>query len=476
MLFTSISFLFYFLPVVILLYYVCSFSITVQNVLLLACSLLFYAWGDINNISLLLILIVFNYVIARWIKSLKLQKPCIAKWVLFSSIGVNASFLLFYKYINFAFENISQLSNVSLPSFTLAIPLGISFFTLQIISYLVDSYYNRCKTEKNIFHFALFVSFFPQITTGPILRYHDLENQFISRKVSFTQISLGAMRFITGLSKKVLIANMLSYPTDLIFAWNNHEALPILLAWLGAILFMVQLYYDFSGYSDMAIGLGLMFGFVFEENFNYPYIAKSVSAFWRRWHITLSLWFRDYIYIPLGGSRVKNQDTMVRNLLVVWTVTGIWHGANWNYLLWGWYFFLFIFLEKLIHFENKEWQSKWRHVYLLVVVCIGFVLFRCESLPAISNYLSSMLGFRGLQFEDMRIFMILQEYGIILLIGVIFCVPIARKVNYQIMINEGSRLQYLFGIGYPIVMVSLLIICMIFVVKGSHNPFLYGQF
>lgn len=473
MLFPSVVFLFYFLPATLLGYAILSFSRSLQNIFLLIASLLFYAWGEPIYVWLLISMIVVNYIFAIWIE--KIRRKRYAKKVLFFVVLIDILILFIFKYAGFVVQNMQSFLSIS--DFNLPLPLGISFFTLQAVSYVVDIYRDDGDALKNPLDVGLYIAFFPQLIAGPIVRYHSIARQLKHRKTTFHKFSLGCCRFLAGLSKKILIANIMAIAVDLIYGWSDTGSISMLCAWTGAIMYVLQIYYDFSGYSDMAIGLGLMFGFVFEENFNYPYVAKSISEFWRRWHISLSAWIRDYIYIPLGGSRVKSNDTMVRNLFIVWMTTGIWHGANWTFLFWGIYNFVFIFIEKLLRIEEKNHRRQWfYHLYTLFVVCIGMVIFRSSDLSEAGVYLSNMFMIQSNGIWDARVLMLWKEYGLFIILGCVFATPICRRFQKQLLDKKWGKATLVLDSMYPIVMMILFLTCVTYIIKGSYNPFIYFNF
>ena len=430
MLFSSIIFLFYFLPVVIVLYYATFWSKQVQNTMLLFMSLLFYAWGEPKYVFLMIGSILFNYGMGLLIAASK-KKQRVKKTLLYVSMLGNLSTLFIFKYLGFVIRNINGAMEaghqITVPNIML--PIGISFFTFQAMSYVIDVYRGTVEVQKNPFYLGLYVSFFPQLVAGPIVRYSSIADQIKNRKESWSKISVGSCRFIVGLSKKILISNNMAIVTDRIFAMQAEGGIPAMLAWLGAIAYTMQIYYDFSGYSDMAIGLGLIFGFKFEENFNYPYTSKSISEFWRRWHISLGTWFRDYVYFPMGGSRVKNKDKMVRNLMVVWLLTGVWHGAEWTFIFWGAFNFIFIFMEKLLSFEQLRIKSVYKSIYCMFFVILGWVLFRSSDIIQAGSYVANMFGFGPTEFGGAYTFMFIKEYFVFFIAAIVFSMPIARKTN-----------------------------------------------
>ena len=391
MLFSSIVFLFYFFPAVLVLYYALSFSRSLQNVLLLIASLVFYAWGEPVNVLLMLFSIVFNSLMGYLVQRCQGRAK---KGFLVLTVACNLGILFVFKYLGFVLDNLG-ITQGALGSFRPALPIGISFFTFQALSYVVDVYRGTVKAE-NPFYVGLYISFFPQLIAGPIIQYNSVAEQIRSRRTSFDMLSMGLCRFTVGLGKKVLLSNCFAAMADNIFNWSaigvERYPVPVTLAWLGSLAYTLQIYYDFSAYSDMAIGLGLCFGFRFGENFNYPYSACCVSDFWRRWHISLTSWFREYVYIPLGGNRVANQDTMVRNMFVVWLLTGIWHGANWTFLFWGLYYFVLQLMERFFQIPKYAPGKPLCHLYTLLVVNAGWVIFRADNLYQAGRFFMNMLG------------------------------------------------------------------------------------
>lgn len=383
MVFSSFSFIFVFLPIVLAIYYLVKDKY--KNVCICIASLIFYAWGEPKNILLMLISVILNYFLAIWIGNTKGTKK---KVLLIIDIILNIMIIGFFKYANFLIDNINYILHTNIGNVEVALPIGISFYTFQILSYVIDVYRGNVKVQKNIIKLCTYISLFPQLIAGPIVRYEDIEKQLDDRKESFDKFIEGLKRFIYGLGKKVLLANNMALIADTIYETNPNNG--TIMLWLAAIGYTLQIYFDFSGYSDMAIGLGKMFGFEFMENFNYPYIAKSVTDFWRRWHISLSTWFKDYVYIPLGGNRVS-QLKLVRNILIVWGLTGLWHGANWNFIIWGFYYAILLIIEKLV---LNKWLDKLpkvvKHIYSLLIIVIGWVIFRTEDLSQIFIIVKNM--------------------------------------------------------------------------------------
>lgn len=474
MLFSSIVFLLYFLPVVLFLYYLCFFSRKLQNLILLSVSLFFYAWGEVKFVFIMLLSIIVNYFIGILVD--KFRSHPIKEYIILGIMFVyNIGILIIFKYSAFIIGNINELKGYNLKVPNVTIPLGISFFTFQIISYVIDVYRGNAAVQKNIFYLGLYISFFPQLIAGPIVRYNTIENEIRNRKETKYKFGVGFCRFITGLSKKVLISNSMAVIVDNIFVMNSQFNIPVTLAWIGSIAYTFQIYYDFSGYSDMAIGLGFMFGFHFDENFNYPYISKSITEFWRRWHISLGMWFRDYVYFPMGGSRVDSTEKLVRNLFIVWLLTGMWHGAGWNFILWGLLNFVFISIEKIMEFEEWNIPNAVKHIYALFIINLGWVLFRSPDLVQAGKYISCMFGIRNRgHFLSSYAYMFLKENVVFFIAAVILSTPICRKCNKFLV--ENARYSNVFQGAYPIVIVGMLFICLCYLAKGSYNPFIYFNF
>ncbi len=474
MLFSSIVFLFYFFPAVLLLYYLLSFSRTLQNILLLCASLLFYAWGEPVNVFLMIgsILVnsLFGYLV-QWQKN-----DTVRKVLLFVDIGLNVGVLFYFKYLGFVLdafgvEGLEQLKP--------ALPIGISFFTFQAMSYVVDVYWGSVRAE-NPFYVGLYISFFPQLIAGPIIQYNTVADQIRNRKGSFDKLAMGICRFTTGLGKKVLLSNCFAAIADHVFQWSaigtDRMPVPAMLAWLGSISYTLQIYFDFSAYSDMAIGLALCFGFKFGENFNYPYIADSVSDFWKRWHISLTDWFREYVYFPLGGSRVRNQDYMVRNIFIVWLLTGIWHGANWTFIFWGLYYFAFQLAERFFEYPKKMKSRFAKHLYTLLVVNAGWVVFRADDLYQAGRFFLNMLGMNRNGFYSDLAVMLLRENWVFLLAGLIFSMPVARQMNESFYNKPKRAVHVVYTICYPVAMLLLFAVSVCYLASGTYNPFIYFNF
>ncbi|WP_324825849.1 MBOAT family protein [Sinanaerobacter sp. ZZT-01] len=477
MLFSSIVFLFYFFPVVFVLYYVFSFSRRLQNIWLLISSLVFYAWGEPVYVFLMLASILFNSLMGYLVE--RRTKAWLKHLLLVVAVTGNLSVLFVFKYLQFILDMIMPASFKGF-SFDLPLPIGISFFTFQALSYVVDVYRGTTRSE-NPFYVGLYISFFPQLIAGPIIQYNSIAEQIRNRKSSIDKISLGICRFTTGLGKKVLLSNCVASIADNVFQWSaigtDKMTVPVMLAWLGSIAYTLQIYFDFSAYSDMAIGLGLCFGFKFKENFNYPYIAVSVSDFWRRWHISLTSWFREYVYFPLGGNKVRNQDKMVRNIFIVWLLTGIWHGANWTFIFWGLYYFIFQLAERFFEYPSKIKNNFLKHFYTLMVVSVGWVVFRADDLYQAGRFFMNMLGLNHNGFYSELAVMLIHENWVFLLMAVIFCMPIARNMNQILYQDENSRkVHIIFTFFYPLVLLSILIVSVCYLASGTYNPFIYFNF
>ena len=456
MVFSSLSFLLVFLPILLIVYFLIR-NIKIKNIVLLVFSLIFYAWGEPVYIFLMILSIMITYGFGLLIN--KNSKKGLALTI---GIVVLLSSLVFFKYSNFIINNINNLFNIKLHNINISLPIGISFYTFQSISYLVDVYRRKTKVQKNLFSLALYVSLFPQLIAGPIVRYETIANQIDDRKVNFDDVANGIKRFIIGLSKKVIIANNMALIVDTIFNSNQYYGSVIL--WLGAICYSLQIYYDFSGYSDMAIGLGRVFGFSFLENFNYPYIANSITDFWRRWHISLSSWFKDYVYIPLGGSRVKILKH-IRNILIVWILTGFWHGANWNFILWGLYYGVLLLIEKFIIKDKIEKINPFiRHIFILFLVTIGWVIFRITDLSYLVFVLKNMFIFDNANINNFifdNASLIFSFY--IIIPAIVFCIPL------KIDIEKNNIFIGIFFFCLYVANIALL-------VSNTYNPFIYFRF
>lgn len=473
MLFSSVVFLLYFLPLTLILYFLALPFKKLQNLILLLLSLIFYAWGEAWYLLIMIISIFFNYILGLLIYKYRLKNK-IGKFFLVLGCTCNLGVLFVFKYLSFFIKNIDELQGEKFPVPNFALPIGISFFTFKAVSYLVDTYRGHTKVEKDPIYVGLYISFFPQLLAGPLSRYNNIAHQIKDRKITWQKFSVGTCRFITGLGKKVLISNSMAVIVDRIFQMNVYSNVPITLAWLGSIAYTLQIYFDFSGYSDMAIGIGLMLGFKFEENFNFPYISKSITEFWRRWHITLSLWFKDYVYFPLGGSRVANKDKLIRNLFVVWVLTGVWHGAEWTFVMWGFLNFVFIAFEKIISFEKINIKGVYKHIYALFIINLGWVIFRSDTLLVAGKYISCMFGLANNAFWSPYTFMFIKENIIYFIAAFILSTPISRKIN-KFIVDTGKGYAFLETL-YPFAIIGLFFVSMSYIVKGTYNPFIYFKF
>ncbi|MEG1848550.1 MAG: MBOAT family protein [Lachnospiraceae bacterium] len=480
MLFSSTIFLFLFLPIVFGVYYVLAFSRLAQNIWLMLVSILFYAWGEPINILLMLAVVLLNWT-AGWLIEKNNNRLKTRRFIMISSCVINLTILFIFKYLGFFVNVVNEgAGHPLLPEVVLALPIGISFFTFQAMSYVLDVYKHSTKAEKNPFYVGLYIAFFPQLIAGPIVRYASIAEQLHTRKSNINKISMGACRFVVGLGKKILLANNFAILADTIF---NYSAMgqemynvPIMLAWLGAIAYTLQIYFDFSGYSDMAIGLGLMFGFKFDENFNYPYAATSLLDFWRKWHISLTSWFREYVYFPLGGSRVKNKDIMIRNLFIVWLLTGIWHGANWTFLFWGLWHFCFQLAERFFGYGKDNKHPILMHAYTMLVVTLGWVMFRAQDLYQAGRYFLNMFGLSNNGFFSKQALFLMKEYGVFLILGIVFCAPVARRINEWLVKSKQGIVNRIITTAYPFAIVALFYICVSYLARGGYNPFIYFNF
>lgn len=440
MLFSSITFLYYFLPCVLFLYFIAPQRL--KNTVLLISSLFFYAWGEPYYVLFMLGSICVGYLTGLGIE--KYQDTPRAKWILTASVALHVVVLFGFKVSD-------------------SLPIGISFYTFQVISYMVDVYRKDVPAQKNVLDFATYVSMFPQLIAGPIVRYADIEKQLKNREHSIENAAYGIRRFVLGLSKKVLLANTLGELCEIFRASNDKS---ILFYWMYAVAFALHVYFDFSGYSDMAIGLGRMMGFCYQENFNYPYISKSITEFWRRWHISLGSWFRDYVYIPLGGNRV-NKSRYLFNILLVWALTGLWHGGAWNFVVWGLYFAVLLMVEKLWLLKAMERHKVLGHLYAIIIVLIGFVIFDATNLNQAWEYIGAMFGFTEVPMVSAEAVYYLKSYAVIYMVSILGATPLVKSIATRI-----KKADYF----EPILLLGLLLAVTAFLVDGSFNPFLYFRF
>ena len=465
MLFTSISFLYYFLPALIIIYFITPKKY--KNIILLIASLLFYFYGEPKYVFLMIAEIVIAYTGAILIDKYKNQ----SKNILITTLFIHIFLLIIFKYTDFIIQTINDISNANIKLLNIALPIGISFYTFQIISYVIDVYNGKVKVQKNIINLATYVSLFPQLVAGPIVRYQTVEKELDDRVHSFNNFAYGIRRFSIGLAKKVLIANALGELCTKAFVLNETT---VIFYWIFGISYMLQLYFDFSAYSDMAIGLGRIFGFNFPENFNYPYISKSITEFWRRWHISLGTWFKDYVYIPLGGNR-NGKYKQIRNILIVWLLTGIWHGANWTFLIWGLLFGIILIIEKI--FLNKFMEklpSFIKRIYVLFIVMILFIIFNAENMSVALTNIKGLFGMNGEVFVNDYTLHYLKSYLPLLIIAFFGATPFIK-----ILIDKLRKNKYannIINILEPILIVMILVVVTSYLIDNSYNPFLYFRF
>lgn len=466
MLFSSIPFLFYFLPCVLILYF--AVPKPLKNGVLLLASLFFYGWGEPKYLIFMLLSITQAYVFALLIEKFRGRLP--AKIFVAASSVLSLSLLIYCKYADFFLDNFNAVTGLSVPLLKIALPIGISFYTFQILSYTVDVYRGKVSAQKNYINLATYIAMFPQLIAGPIVRYTDIAGQLTDRTHSIEGAAAGIRRFIIGLSKKVLIANLLG---ELVAVFKDSGEKSVLFFWVYAISCMLQIYFDFSGYSDMAIGLGLVFGFRFPENFDYPYTAGSITVFWRKWHISLGSWFRDYLYIPLGGNRV-GKLRWIFNIAIVWMATGLWHGAAWNFALWGVLFAILLIVE-------KQWLSAFlkkckilNHLYVLFFVMISFLIFDASGVKEAFSSIAGLFGGSAVPAVTFSSLYYLKSYAVILVIAALGATPLPKK-----LVQTAGKNKYgsvLLNIAEPVVLIVLLAVCTAFLIDGSFNPFLYFRF
>lgn len=464
MLFSSITFLYYYLPAVLIFYFIVPKPL--KNAVLMLVSLLFYAWGEPKYIILMVVSILCGYVSGILVE--KFHGRTAAKVTLWIAAAICLGFLGYFKYADFFITNFNAVTGLSVPLLRIALPIGISFYTFQILSYVIDVYRGDVPAQKNPVSLAAYVSLFPQLIAGPIVRYADVAEQLKERTHSVSKAAEGIRRFVLGLSKKIFIANILG---ELCAEFNDSAEKSVLFCWMYAIGYSLQIYFDFSGYSDMAIGLGKLFGFDFMENFNYPYISRSVTEFWRRWHMSLGSWFRDYVYIPLGGNR-GGKLRWLRNILIVWLLTGFWHGAAWNFILWGLFFAVFLVAEKLFLLEHLKKSKVLSRIYVLLLAVISFVIFGAVDMQGVGAVLGGMFGFAGLPVISAESLYQLRNFGFIFVLAVIGATPVPAMLAGKFM----KKFPKIGMIAEPAVLVLLLMAATSYLVNGSFNPFLYFRF
>lgn len=466
MLFSSVPFLFYFLPAVMLCYFVAPKKL--KNAVLLVFSLLFYAWGEPRYVFLMAFSIVMGYVFGLLIEKYRGKKT--AKLLLAASVVISIGLLGYFKYADFFIGNFNAATGLSLPLLKIALPIGISFYTFQILSYTIDVYRGNAKARRNIVDFGAYVALFPQLIAGPIVRYTDIDAELTERTHSFEKAAFGIERFVVGLGKKVLISNAFGELCS-IFRASGEKS--VLFYWVYAVAFTLQIYFDFSGYSDMAIGLGRIFGFHFPENFDYPYISRSITEFWRRWHMSLGSWFRDYVYIPLGGNRVSKPRWFF-NIFAVWMLTGFWHGADWQFIAWGLMYAVLLIIEKLFFKKALErLPAVIGHIYVMFFVITGFVLFNAEGIGGAVSDICAMFGAGNLPLVTAETLYYIRSYAVIFAVGIIGATPLLKSISDRIRSGKGERF---FGLLRPVLLCGVLLLVTAYLVDGSFNPFLYFRF
>ena len=470
MIFSSTFFLCVFLPVTLILYYILPFRF--KNALLLLASLVFYAWGEPVYVLLMMFSIVFNYFAGIQLGDLKSRRVRrIRKHVFVFTVAVNVGILCFFKYYGFFLTNVNALLGTHIPIKDLALPIGISFYTFQILSYVIDVYWGNVDVQFNIIDFGAYITMFPQLIAGPIVRYEDIQRQLKKRTITLDKAADGAVWFIRGLAKKVLLANNIGMLFDTVFAIPAAQR-PALTAWIGIIAYTFQIYFDFSGYSDMAIGLGKMMGFTFVQNFDHPYISRSITEFWRRWHISLSTWFREYVYIPLGGNRV-NPLRHIRNIMIVWALTGLWHGAAWCYILWGLYYGILLLLEKYIWGRFLQKCPRiFQHIYTIFFFIIGWLIFTAPSASGLWDNFKAMFGLLGNGFSNSATWYYLTSYLILLILCILCSTPLVRTF-FGMVSQAGKRWGQIVASA---VYVLMFITSLAYLVNATYNPFLYFKF
>lgn len=465
MLFSSVPFLYYFLPLVLAVYFLT--PALFRNAVLLLASLIFYAWGEPKYVLLMLASILSGYGFGLLQERYRGQKG--AKLVCGLSVAVSLSFLLYFKYADFFLENFNAATGLGVPLLRIALPIGISFYTFQIISYTVDVYRGE-PAQKNLIHLAAYVAMFPQLIAGPIVRYSDIAQQLEHRSHSTALAAEGVRRFLIGLGKKILIANQLG---ELCSVFRASDEKSVLFYWLYAVAFALHIYFDFSGYSDMAIGLGKVFGFHFLENFNYPYISASITEFWRRWHMSLGTWFRDYVYIPLGGNRVGRARQLL-NILVVWMLTGFWHGAAWNFVVWGLMFAVLLIMEKLWLLKPLSKCRPLAHLYVVFFVVISFVIFNAENMGQALSDIGGLFGAGGIPLVSAEAVYCLRSFALVLILAVLGATPLLR--NGLVRLSQYPTAGKILNALEPFTLFVLLLVMTGYLVDGSFNPFLYFRF
>ena len=466
MVFSSVVFLYIFLPIMLLVYFIVPKKF--KNAVMILASLIFFAWGEIRYIFIMLLLAVMDFWCGKNIDKFYDDKKKKRVYLLID-VCVNLLILFFFKYADFIITNINSVTHFNIPLLNIPLPIGVSFNTFQSLSYIIDVYRGTVKCEKSFYNYLTYTTLFPQIIAGPIVRYETVDEELETKNISLDNFSKGMRRFIIGLGKKVLIANNIGMLWN-ILETGNYSELSMLLSWIGICAFALQIYFDFSGYSDMAIGLAWIFGMDFDENFNYPYISKSITEFWRRWHMTLGSWFKDYIYIPLGGNR-KGLLKQIRNILIVWFLTGAWHGASWNFILWGLYFGIVLIIEKMFLLKVLEKLPKiFRHIYSILLILVSWVIFAFEDLSKVFEYIKAMFANNVIYNNEALYY--LKNYLFIIAIGILCSLPIWKKLKEKIDKKENRWLDILTSFGY----LAIFLLSTASLVTDSFNPFLYFRF
>lgn len=468
MVFSSIPFLLYFLPFLLIIYYIAPKKY--KNLVMLLASLIFFAWGEIRYLFVMMFLTGVDYICGKNIdKNLGNKKKM--RMFMLIDVGLNLTSLIFFKYTDFIIGNINMLFGIDIPLTGIPLPLGVSFNAFQSMSYIIDVYKRRTTSEKSYYNYVTYTTLFPQVIAGPIVRYITVEEEISDRNLNLTDLSMGMRRFLQGLGKKVLIANNIGYLWTLVQTGRAGE-MSVLLYWLGILAFTFQLYFDFSGYSDMAIGLSQMFGLYIDENFNFPYISTSITEFWRRWHMTLGSWFRDYVYIPLGGNK-KGTLIQIRNILIVWALTGLWHGPSWNFVIWGLFFAAILVLEKFVLF--KFWEKVFRplrHLYTMFLVVISWVIFSFENLGELGNYLAGMFGFLDVPAFNGQSLHYLVSYALIFVIAIVLSTPLLKNILVKLESSD-KRVAYY---GATAFYIAIFLGSLMYLISSTYNPFLYFKF
>ncbi len=466
MLFSSISFLYFFLPAVLLLYAIV--PKVLKNTVLLLSGLVFYAWGEPRYVVIMVISIMVGYIFGLLIEKFRGKK--LSKVFMLLSVAVDLGLLIYFKYVDFFIDNFNNATGLGVPLLRIALPIGISFYTFQILSYTVDVYRGDVPAQKNPVNLGAYISMFPQLIAGPIVRYSDVESQLRERNHTLKKTYEGIIRFTVGLGKKILIANALG---ELCEGFKATDEKTVLYYWLYAVAFSLHIYFDFSGYSDMAIGLGKIFGFTFMENFNYPYISKSVTEFWRRWHMSLGQWFRDYVYIPMGGNRVGTLKHL-RNIFTVWFLTGFWHGADWNFIVWGLYFAVLLTLEKMLLGKYLAKSRVLSRIYVLILIVISFVIFNAASMGEAMQYIGGMFGIGTAGLAGAEWMYNLRSFALIMAVAAVGATPVPKLIIKKL--DETKAGKSVMSVAAPVFAVVTLVLCTAYLVDGSFNPFLYFRF